>query len=181
MAEEATATETTNQVEVEATSQSQVDGDVTPRSTESYEQEIEKLRRENAKYRTERNEYRDDAEAFRKIQEAEKTELQRTQEALEAERAKARQFQVELARSQALAKYGISEDNADLLGSDPERFDANAKRLGQLQEQAAKKSAPPSEYPVEDLKPGASDVPVKPDFSVPSSWPVTGPFAKKDH
>ena len=75
MAEEATATETTNQVEEEATSQSQEAGDVTPRSTESYEQEIEKLRRENAKYRTERNEYRDDAEAFRKIQEAEKTEL----------------------------------------------------------------------------------------------------------
>ena len=48
MAEEATATETTNQVEEEATSQSQEAGDVTPRSTESYEQEIEKLRRENA-------------------------------------------------------------------------------------------------------------------------------------
>ena len=41
MAEEATATETTNQVEEAATSQSQEAGDVTPRSTESYEQEIE--------------------------------------------------------------------------------------------------------------------------------------------
>ncbi|WP_306592890.1 hypothetical protein, partial [Corynebacterium striatum] len=77
----------------------------------------------------------------------------------------------------ALAKYGISEDNADLLGDDPEKFDANAQRLGELQAQAAKRTAPPSDYPVEDLKPGASDKPGTPDYSYPSSWPVNGPFA----
>lgn len=146
------------------------------RTTESYQQELEKLRNENAKYRIERNEYRADAEKFREMQDAEKTELQRAQEALEAERNKATQFQVELARSKALPKYGISEENADLLGSDPEKFDDNAKRLGELQAQAAKRAAPPSDYPVENLKPGASSKEDVTDYSFPDALPVHGKF-----
>ncbi len=86
---------------------------------------------------------------------------------------------MQLARTQALAKYGISEDNADLLGDDPEKFDANAQRLGELQAQAAKRTAPPSDYPMEDLKPGASDKQSAPDFAYSSKWAVKGPFANK--
>ena len=179
MAEETTATNDGHNEAAKVAQQdpAQEEGNSKPeRTTESYQQELEKLRKENAKYRTERNEYRADAEKFREMQDAEKTELQRTQEALEAERNKATQFQVELARSKALSKDGISEDNADLLGSDPEKFDDNAKRLGELQAQAAKRAAPPSDYPVENLKPGASSKEEATDYSFPDAWPVHGKF-----
>lgn len=148
-------------------------------SLEDYKQALANANKEAARYRVERNELRGDAQKYRELQEAEKTELQRTQEALETARNEAQQAQVELARAQALAKYGIAEDNADLLGSDPEKFEQNAQRLGQLQAQAAKRSAPPSDYPVEKLVPGASSPKETPDTAFPSSWPVTGPFAKK--
>ena len=180
MAEETTATtDDQNAAEVATEDKAQeADNSKTERSAESYQQELEKLRKESARYRTERNELRADAEKYREIQDAEKTELQRAQEALEAERTKANQFQVELARSKALSKYGISEENADLLGSDPEKFDDNAKRLGELQAQAAKRATPPSDYPVENLKPGASSREDAPDYSFPASWPVNGKFAQ---
>lgn len=180
MADENTATnEETQAAEVAHDKPAQEAGESKPeRSAESYQQELEKLRKENAKYRTERNEFRADAEKYREIQDAEKTELQRAQEALEAERAKATQYQVELARSQALSKYGIAAENADLLGADPEKFDENAKRLGELQAQAAKRSAPPSDYPMEDMKSGASSREGAPDHSFPSSWPVNGRFTQ---
>ncbi|MDK8497569.1 hypothetical protein QP916_02670 [Corynebacterium accolens] len=179
MAEETTATnDEQNAAEVAEAQPTQEEGDAkSERSAESYQQEIEKVRKESARYRTERNELRADAEKYREIQEAEKTELQRAQEALEAERTKAHQFQVELARSKALSKYGISEENADLLGADPDKFDDNAKRLGELQAQAAKRAAPPTDYPVEDMKPGASSKEDTPDYSFPAGWPVNGKFA----
>lgn len=107
MAEETT---TTNDGHNEAAAVAQQDptqeegNSKTERTTESYQKELEKLRKENAKYRTERNEYRADAEKFREMQDAEETELQRAQEALEAERNKATQFQVELARSKSTVK-----------------------------------------------------------------------------
>jgi|GEM_PF-2540221 len=180
MAEETTATtDDQNAAEVATEDNAQeADNSKPERSAESYQQELEKLRKESARYRTERNELRADAEKYREIQDAEKTELQRAQEALEAERTKSNQYQVELARSKALSKYGISEENADLLGSDPEKFDDNAKRLGELQAQAAKRATPPSDYPVENLKPGASSREDAPDYSFPASWPVNGKFAQ---
>lgn len=179
MAEETTATNDGQNEAAEVAKQdpAQEERNSKPeRTTESYQQEPEKLRKENAKYRTERNEYRADAEKFREMQDTEKTELQRAQEALEAERNKATPSQVELARSKALSKYGISEDNADLLGSDPRKFDDNAKRLAELQAQAAKRAAPPSDYPVDEMKPGAASKQDAPDYSFPDAWPVHGKF-----
>lgn len=182
MADENTATNTTNNTggEVEQPAQA---ADTAPAqekpdmSIEDYKAALAKANAEAAKYRVERNEFRDDAQKFREIQEAEKTDLQRAEEALAAARAESQKYQVELARSQALAKYGISEDNADLLGADPEKFEANAARIGALQAEAAKKAAPPSDYPIEDMKPGASTQQDTPDLSYPAHWPVSGPFA----
>ena len=42
-----------------------------------------------------------------------------------------------------------------------------------MQEQAAKRATPPSDYPVESLKPGASSREDAPDYSFPASWPRT--------
>lgn len=80
MAEETTATNDGHNEAAEVAQQdpAQEEGhSKLERTTESYQQELEKLRKENAKYRTERNEYRADAEKFREMQDAEKTELQR--------------------------------------------------------------------------------------------------------
>ena len=90
MAEETTATtDDQNAAEVATEDKAQeADNSKPERSAESYQQELEKLRKESARYRTERNELRADAEKYREIQDAEKTELQRAQEALEAERTK---------------------------------------------------------------------------------------------
>ncbi|AGE37468.1 hypothetical protein CU7111_1885 [Corynebacterium urealyticum DSM 7111] len=54
----------------------------TPDIPESFRKELEDARREAARYRTERNELRQDTEAWRTQQEAEKSELQKAQEAL---------------------------------------------------------------------------------------------------
>lgn len=146
-------------------------------TAEDLEAALREARKEAAKYRTERNEYRSDAEKFREQQEAEKTELQRAQEAqakLEAELSSAR---VVNQRLTIVSKYGIAEDNIDLLGNDPEKFEANAERIAALQEADARRAGPPSEIPVESLRPGASSPKDTPDYSYPSSWPVTGPFA----
>lgn len=147
-------------------------------TVEDYKTALTKANQEAAKYRTQRNEYRSDAEKYREIQEAKKSELQKTQEALEAARVEASAAKVELARAQALAKYGIAEDNADLLGTDPDKFEVNAQRIGALQEEAAKRSAPPSKTRVENLKPGDSDPKNTPDMSYPSNWAITDPFAQ---
>ncbi|MDU3174602.1 MAG: hypothetical protein E6689_04135 [Corynebacterium striatum] len=81
MAEEATATTEATATEVAEQPNAQ-EAKAKPsqeRTAESYQRELEKLRKECAKYCTERNEFRADAEKYRKIQDAEKTELQRAQ------------------------------------------------------------------------------------------------------
>lgn len=173
----ATTTEGTGDARAPQNAQEVAANEKPEMTIDDYKDALAKVRAEAAASRVELKELRPIAEKFKEIQEAEKTELQRAQEALEAERARAGQFEIQLKRAQALAKYGISEDNADLLGSDPEKFEANAQRIGALQVEAAKKSAPPSDYPVEDLKPGASTSQPEKDFIYPSNWPVKGQFS----
>lgn len=188
MAEDATATSAPANEghEVEPAAQSQEPAQATPDvkpdlSPEDLKAALAKANAEAARYRVERNELRSDAEKYREIKESEKTELQRTQEALEAANAQARKLETDLRRSQVLSQYGISEDNADLLGQDPEKFEANAQKLASLQEEAAKKAAPPSDVPVESLRPGAGiGTPPDHDFGFPSNWPVSGPFANNN-
>lgn len=187
MAEDDTATTPTSEEgeKVETTSEGQAPAEVSPEqkqdmSTEDYKAALAKANAEAAKYRVERNELRGDAQAYREMKESEKTELQRTQEALETERARAKEFEVKLQRSQVLSQYGISEDDADLLGSDPEKFESNAQRIQAIAQDAAKRVAPPSDLPVESLTPGTGgSSQVAPDFGFPDTWPITGPFANK--
>lgn len=183
MDEQATATDITattmaGEADTEQHAQEATTAGQSEMTIDDYKVALANVRAEAAASRVELKELRPIANKYKEIQDAEKTELQRAQEALEAERTRATQLDVELKLAQALAKYGITEDNADLLGTDPEKFEANAKRLGELQAEAARKAAPPTDYPVEDLKPGASGrEPVK-DFTYPSNWPVKGQFTK---
>lgn len=176
-ATDSTATATAGEADTEQHAQEVAAHEKPEMTIDDYKAALAEVRAEAAASRVELKELRTIAEKYKEIQDAEKTELQRAQEALEAERTRATQLDVELKRAQALAKYGISEDNADLLGNDPEKFEANAQRIGALQAEAAKKSAPPSDYPVEDLKPGASSSQPVNDFGYPSNWPVKGQFS----
>ncbi|WP_257183421.1 hypothetical protein [Corynebacterium cystitidis] len=172
------AENTTTPVGQEPAEQSQ-DPKESEMTVEDYKDALEKVRAEAAKYRVERNELRADAQAYREMKENEKTELQKAQEALEAERARAQGFEVQLQRAKVLAQYGIAEDNADLLGDDPEKFEANAQKLAAIQKEAAQKASPPSQTPVENLTPGAGvNPPNQPDVGFPTSWPVSGPYAR---
>lgn len=180
MADE-TQTPTTDTSDVtvgETTSTTPEEGAGEKRTPDSYQAEIAKLRKENAKYRTERNKFKADAEAFREIKESEKTELERAQDELAKARERVAALDAQLQRSRVLTKFGIAEENADLLGNDPERFEENAQRLADLQTEAARKAAPPSEVPISDLsKTNAPTQQVKSDYAFPDTWPVTGPFA----
>lgn len=183
MAENTTATDSTAEQGSEVTAQAQEaqgnnDADSKPTlSVDEMKKELEAARKEAAKYRVERNEYRTDAEKFREQQEAEKSDLQRIQErAAELEQTVAK-TEAENQRLRIVSRYGIAEENISLLGDDPEKFESNAQRLADLQEATARRSGPPSDVPVEDLRPGASSPEQGPDLSFPASWPVNGPFA----
>lgn len=147
-------------------------------SVEDYRAALAKAREEAARYRVEQNALRQDAEAYREIKESEMTDLQKAQDALEEARAGQKQAETELQRARVLSQYGIAEGNADLLGSDPEAFEANAKRLAEIQAEAARKAAPPSETPVEGLVLGSGvPEPDRPDYAFPADWPINGPYA----
>lgn len=180
---ETTATDTTHEQGSEVHPVAQEAADNTPEkqdlSPEKLQQELRKAREEAARYRVERNELRGAAEKWNEHEEAQKSELQRAQEAAAELEAKYAATAAENQRLKVIARFGISEDNIDLLGSDPEKFEANAERLAALQAESARRSGPPSKAPVEDLRPGASDRDPAPDHSFPSDWPVTGPFANK--
>lgn len=123
------------------------------------------------KAREQESRAKSNAEAARRLQEiedAQKSEQQRTadrQQAIERERDEAR---AEGLRYKAAAKHGIGEDYFDLLGSgDEDTISARAERVGGLiKENAAMKAelealragkpAPTPGRPVEALKPGAT-------------------------
>lgn len=145
------------------------EGAETPRD---YEAEIRKLREEAARYRTERNELREDAEQWRATQEAEKSELQRAQEAMAAREKELADERLKNARLTAANQYGIAEENLDLLGAgSPEEIADRARRLAEMQK-AAQVAAPPSDTPRVQLKPGTGDEPPAADNAFPSDWIV---------
>ena len=141
------------------------------------QREIEKLRKENASWRTKYRDAEPIVKAHAEAEERNKTELQRATE-------RAQQYERDLAASQQqiqllgfAAKYGIPEDDYDLLGSGtPEEMESRAVRIAHMREaaignQQAAPSAPPSQRPLESLRPGASPTPPPvADHSYPEAW-----------
>jgi hypothetical protein len=140
------------------------------------QREIEKLRKENASWRTKYRDAEPIVKAHAEAEERNKTELQRATE-------RAQQYERDLAASQQqiqllgfAAKYGIPEDDYDLLGSGtPEEMESRAVRIAHMREAAIGQqqapSAPPSQRPLESLRPGASPTPPPvADHSYPEAW-----------
>lgn len=112
------------------------------------------------------------ADKARELEEANKTELEKLQEAraqLEVDKASLAEENVRLRLAQV---YGLAEEDLVLLGSGPaEQMEANAKRVQELRA-AAVIEAVPSERPVDSLKPGSSAKQALHDVSYPSHWAV---------
>ncbi|WP_156765704.1 hypothetical protein [Mycobacterium sp. 1245499.0] len=140
------------------------------RSQEDYEAEIAKLRREAAGYRTKLREAEPIVKAHQEREEANKTELQKAQEALAEREREFADLQLGYTRLELAAIHNIPPDDIHLIGSGSrEEMEANAARLGSLF--ASSPKAPPSDRPVEGLRPGAAPEPPKPeDDSYPESW-----------
>lgn len=143
-----------------------------PKTLEDYQAIVRKLRDENASWRTKLRDAEPILKAHAEAEEAAKTELQRaTERAAAAEKAAAeREAQLNVLR--AAAKHGIPEEDHDLLGSGtPEELDARAARLAARYASSTALTPPPSDRPVEGLRPGASPTPpAQPDISYPAAW-----------
>lgn len=111
---------------------------------------------------------------LKEFEDRDKTEAQKLAEAREAAAREAEEAKAEVLRLRAAIKYGLDEEDLDLLGvGDEETIERRAKRL-------AERSAPPpdsSSRPRERLKPGTVPVvepeetdPAKLAAQVPRGW-----------
>jgi hypothetical protein len=122
---------------------------------------LSKANREAAQFRTQLRELEPVAAKARELEEAQKTEQQRQADALTAAQEAASKAQSEAVRYRVAAEHGISKDDFDLLGSGTEEeITARAVRIAERNAQIAalqgKPTAPGSERPVEQLRPGAT-------------------------
>lgn len=86
---------------------------------------IENLRGENT-------DLKDKASRLKEIEDAEKSDLQKAQEALESERSEHGSTKAQLALLQAAVKHGLSEDDLELLEGVPaDQIEQRAARLAQ--------------------------------------------------
>lgn len=142
------------------------------RSPEDLHAEIQKLRKENANWRTKYREAEPIVKAHQELEEAQKTELQKAQEQLQQERQSRTEIETGYTRLEMAVQYNIPPDDIDLIGSGSrEEMEARAARLGALHAASTKTPPPPSNRPVEGLRPGATPEPPKPaDDSYPAEW-----------
>jgi hypothetical protein len=142
-----------------------------PKSPEDYQKMIADLRKENANWRKKYREAEPIVQQHQELEEAAKTELQRATERAEAAERRDREREEAFARLDIAVQHGIDPDNIDFIGSGSrEEMEARAVRVKALQ-QAQAATAPPSNRPVEGLRPGASPEPPQPaDNSYPESW-----------
>lgn len=148
-----------------------------PRTPEQLEAELAKVRREAAGYRTKLREVEPLAKKALEAEEANKTEAQREREAREQIQKDYITLQADNWRLDLAVQYGVPRDEIDLIGSGSrEEMEARAARLGPLFTSTEKTPPPPSDRPVEGLRPGALPEPPKPaDNSYPAEWGFTPP------
>jgi hypothetical protein len=143
------------------------------KTVEDYAKALKKARKEAADRRVKIRELEPLANKAREIEEGEKTELQKAQERAEAAEKRDRERQENFDRLDIASTLGIERDNIDLIGSGSrEQMEAQALKVKALQDaRNAHSSPPPSDRPVEGLRPGASPEPPKQaDDSYPAAW-----------
>lgn len=149
------------------------DGDGSALKTvEDYQKALKKARKEAADRRVKIRELEPLANKAREAEEANKTELEREREARIAAEERDRQREEQFTRTDIAYTQGILPENIDLIGSGSrEEMEARAIRVKAMQDQQQPSSAPPTDRPVEGLRPGASPEPPRPaDDSYPAAW-----------
>lgn len=155
------------------------DGDGKPKgkkleTIEDYEKALADARKEAADRRVKLRELEPLAEKYREIEESKKDEVQKAIERAEAAEKRDREREEGFTRLNLAVTHGIDPDNIDLIGSGSrEDMEARALRVKSMQDahNAPATTAPPSNRPVEGLRPGASPEPPGPaDDSYPESW-----------
>jgi hypothetical protein len=140
---------------------------------EDYEKALADARRESAERRVKLRELEPLADKYRQIEESQKDELTKEREARIAAEERDQQRAEDFDRLNLAVTHGIEPDNIDLIGSGSrEQMEQRALRVKAMQDaKNARVGAPPSDRPVEGLRPGASPEPPKPaDDSYPESW-----------
>lgn len=101
---------------------------------------VKKIRADTAKYRTEAKANAAAAEELAQIKEAQKTEAQKAADRLAEAEAKATAAEAAAVRWKVAAKYGVSDEDADLFltGTDEETLTKQAQRLTGLAEERKK-------------------------------------------
>lgn len=139
---------------------------------DDYKAELERVRRESADRRVKLRELEPLAQQALEAEEAKKTEVQKAIERAEAAEKRDREREENFNRLDVAVKLGIDPDNIDLIGpGSREEMEQRALRVKAMQDAQAAPGAPPSDRPVEGLRPGASPEPPKQaDDSYPASW-----------
>lgn len=139
---------------------------------ERKKEHVLKLRNENKALRERLKAAEPLVKAAQEAEDAKKGEIQKaTERAEKAERLAAEQV-AHVKRLELGLRHGLPADRVHLIGSgSDEDMEANAAHLGELYATSAKTAPPPSDRPVEGLRPGASPEPPKPvDNSYPAEW-----------
>lgn len=142
------------------------------RTPEQYEAELAKVRREAANYRTKLREVEPLAKKAQEADEAAKTETQKAVDRAQKAEQLLQERETGYARLELAVQYNIPPEDIDLIGSGTrEEMDKNAARLAALHAASMKAAPPPTDRPVEGLRPGATPEPPKPaDDSYPAAW-----------
>jgi hypothetical protein len=145
-------------------------------SAEQLQAELAKVRKEAAGYRTKLREAEPLVKKAQEAEEANKTEVQRALERAEAAEKINADLQVGYTRMEIAAARNIPPDLIDFLGSGSrEEMEERAERL-LTRIPSTSTPPPPSNRPVEGLRPGASpEPPTQADNSYPAEWGFTPP------
>lgn len=142
------------------------------KTAEEYEAELAKVKRENFNYRSKLREVEPLAKKAQEAEEAKKDGEQRANERADAAEKREKETLEGFTRLELAVQYHLEADDVDLIGSGTrEEMEARAKRVAALNAAASKAAPPPTDRPVEGLRPGATPEPPKPaDDSYPEAW-----------
>jgi hypothetical protein len=137
--------------------------------------ELATAKRDAASNRVKLKELEPLAKKAQEADEAAKSKEQKAEERALAAEAREQATLVGYTQLEFAVQYGIQPDDIKLIGTGSrEEMEANAKRVAALTAAAAKVERPPTDRPVEGLRPGATPEPAKPpDDSYPVEWKPT--------
>lgn len=136
---------------------------------------LRKVRSENQKLRAKLRELEPLAKKAQEADEAAKSKEQKAEERALAAEKREQETLERYTRMEVAVQYGIPPDDIDFIGSGTrEEMDSRAQRIAAKNAAASKAQPPPTDRPVEGLRPGATPEPPKPaDDSYPTEWQPT--------